>query len=223
MKIHREGRFILLTSFMVLLLLNLLVAHYNEPSYWRQTFHFLSIVFFLLLLNFFRYPKRLYKGDLEGTVVAPADGTIVAIEEVEENEWFKERRLQVSIFMTIFNVHANWVPFAGVVMYAKHHNGRFMAAYLPKSSTENERSSVVIRSEKGEEVLVRQVAGALARRIVTYPKKRKTYSINDELGFIKFGSRVDLFLPLDAELFVEMDQKVKGNKTKIAKIPDRNE
>ena len=223
MKIHREGRFILLTSFMVLLLLNLLVAHYNEPSYWRQTFHFLSIVFFLLLLNFFRYPKRLYKGDLEGTVVAPADGTIVAIEEVEENEWFKERRLQVSIFMTIFNVHANWVPFAGVVMYAKHHNGRFMAAYLPKSSTENERSSVVIRSEKGEEVLVRQVAGALARRIVTYPKKRKNYSINDELGFIKFGSRVDLFLPLDAELFVEMDQKVKGNKTKIAKIPDRNE
>ncbi|MDD6210062.1 MAG: phosphatidylserine decarboxylase family protein [Bacteroidales bacterium] len=219
MKIHREGTSILLASFMVLLLLNLLIAHNNEPSHFRQAFHIISAVFFLLLLNFFRYPKRIYKGEVENMIVAPADGTIVAIEEVEENEWFNDRRLQVSIFMTVFNVHANWIPFAGSVMYVVHHSGRFMAAYLPKSSTENERSTVVIKAENGQEILVRQVAGALARRIVTYPRKGKSYKINDELGFIKFGSRVDLYLPLGSELLVEMDQKVTGNITQIAKLP----
>ena len=206
---------------MVLLPLNLLVAHFVDSLLVSRTFYFISVVNFLFLVNFFRYPKRVFDNVAEGAVVAPADGTIVAIEEVEECEWFNDKRIQVSIFMTVFNVHANWVPFAGTVAYVTHHSGRFMAAYLPKSSTENERSTVVIKNDNGQEVLVRQIAGALARRIVTYPKKDRFYKINDELGFIKFGSRVDIFLPLDAEILVEPDQKVRGNKTQIAKLPIR--
>ena len=219
MKIHREGSILLMTIFMVLLPLNLLMAHFMESSAFRQLIHVVSAGFFLFFVNFFRYPKRIFDGDTSKAVVAPADGTIVAIEEVEEREWFNDRRIQVSIFMTVFNVHANWIPFSGEIAYVTHHSGRFMAAYLPKSSTENERSTVVIKGDDGQEVLVRQIAGALARRIVTYPKKGRYYKINDELGFIKFGSRVDIFLPLNTEILVEMDQKVRGNKTMIAKLP----
>ena len=219
MKIHREGSVLLMTIFMVLLPLNLLVAHFMDSLPFRQSIHIISAVLFLFFVNFFRYPKRIFNGDTDGAVVASADGTIVAIEEVEEKEWFNDRRIQVSIFMTVFNVHANWIPLSGTVSYATHHSGRFMAAYLPKSSTENERSTVVIKNGDGQEILVRQIAGALARRIVTYPKKGRYYKINDELGFIKFGSRIDLFLPLGSEILVEMDQKVRGNKTLIAKLP----
>jgi phosphatidylserine decarboxylase len=211
----------LLSAFVVLLPSNLLVAHFAASPLFRQGFVAVSAIVFLFFVNFFRYPKRVFGGETSDAVVAPADGAIVAIEEVEETEWFNDRRIQVSIFMTVFNVHANWIPFQGRVLYAIHHSGRFMAAYLPKSSTENERSTVVIRNDNGREVLVRQVAGALARRIVTYPKKGRYYQINDELGFIKFGSRVDLFLPLDAEILVEMDQKVRGNRTQLAKLPIR--
>ena len=221
MKIHREGSVLLMATFMVLLPLNLLMAHFMEPSLFRQSIHAVSAVFFLFLVNFFRYPKRIFNGDTNKAVVAPADGTIVAIEEVEEQEWFNGRRVQVSIFMTVFNVHANWIPLSGEISFATHHSGRFMAAYLPKSSTENERSTVVLKNDDGQEILVRQIAGALARRIVTYPKKGRYCKINDELGFIKFGSRVDIFLPLGTEILVEMDQKVRGNKTLIAKLSDQ--
>jgi len=150
---------------MVLLPLNLLVAHFVDSLLVSRAFYFISVVNFLFLVNFFRYPKRVFDNAAESAVVvvAPADGTIVAIEEVEECEWFNDKRIQVSIFMTVFNVHANWVPFAGTVAYVTHHSGRFMAAYLPKSSTENERSTVVIKNDSGQEGLVRQIAGALAR------------------------------------------------------------
>jgi phosphatidylserine decarboxylase len=149
-------------------------------------------------------------------IVAPADGTIVVIEEVTENEYFHEKRLQVSVFMSLFNAHINWIPCDGKVIHSSHQKGRFMAAYLPKSSTENERSTIVIERENGDQILVRQIAGAMAKRIVTYAKPGKTCEINQQLGFIKFGSRVDLFLPLHADIKVDLDVGVKGNSTLIA-------
>jgi phosphatidylserine decarboxylase len=177
-----------------------------------------SIVLFLIILNFFRSPYRRFPFDSEGLVIAPADGVIVAIEEVMENQYFHDKRIQVSIFMSVFNVHANWFPVNGTVQHVSHQNGRFQAAYLPKSSTENERSTIVIRTNYGVDVLTRQIAGVMARRIVTYAKEGEYYEVNEQMGFIKFGSRVDTFLPLDTEILVEMDQKVTGNQTPIARL-----
>ncbi len=135
-----------------------------------------------------------------------------------ENDFFHENRLQVSIFMSVFNVHINWIPICGKILHSSHQRGRFMAAYLPKSSTENERSSVIIEAGSGQKILLRQVAGALAKRIVTYPKEGQDCRINQQLGFIKFGSRVDLYLPLDTEILVKPDDKVYGNRTAIARL-----
>lgn len=180
---------------------------------------FVSLVLFLLVLNFFRSPARHFPFDSEGMVIAPADGTIVAIEEVMENEILHEKRLQVSIFMSIFNVHANWFPVDGTVKSVSHQKGRFMAAYLPKSSTENERSAVVITTRGGHDILARQIAGAMARRIVTYAKAGEPCTVNEQMGFIKFGSRVDVYLPLGSEVIVKMDQKVTANQTVIARLP----
>ncbi len=177
-----------------------------------------SIVLFLFCMAFFRSPRRTYAGDHNQIVVAPADGTIVAIEEVEECEYFGEKRLQVSIFMTVFNVHANWYPVDGTVTHSSHQNGRFMAAYLPKSSTENERSTVAIRTPQGIEIMMRQIAGALARRIVTYSKEGDSAEIGKQMGFIKFGSRVDIYLPVDTEMLVALGDKTKGNITPIARL-----
>jgi len=177
-----------------------------------------SSILFLITLNFFRSPYRRFPYDSEGLVIAPADGTIVAIEEVFENEYFHEKRIQISIFMSVFNVHANWFPVNGTVTHVSHQNGRFMAAYLPKSSTENERSTVAIRTDYGVDVLTRQIAGAMARRIVTYAKEGESCSVDDQMGFIKFGSRVDTFLPLGTEILVDMDQKVIANQTPIARM-----
>ena len=177
-----------------------------------------SSVLFLITLNFFRSPYRRFPYDSEGLVIAPADGTIVAIEEVFENEYFHEKRILVSIFMSVFNVHANWFPVNGTVTHVSHQNGRFKAAYLPKSSTENERSTIAIRTDYGVDVLTRQIAGAMARRIVTYAKEGDDCSVDDQMGFIKFGSRVDTYLPLGTEILVEMDQKVTANQTPIARM-----
>ena len=177
-----------------------------------------SSVLFLITLNFFRSPYRRFPYDSEGLVIAPADGTIVAIEEVFENEYLNEKRIQVSIFMSVFNVHANWFPVNGTVTHVSHQNGRFKAAYLPKSSTENERSTIAIRTDYGVDVLTRQIAGAMARRIVTYAKEGEDCSVDDQMGFIKFGSRVDTFLPLGTEILVDMDQKVIANQTPIARM-----
>ena len=151
-------------------------------------------------------------------VVAPADGHVVVIEEVDENEYFHDRRLMISIFMSITNVHANWFPVQGLVKMVRHHNGNFKKAWLPKASTENERSTIVIQTASGHEVLVRQVAGAVARRIVTYAKEGQECYIDNHMGFIKFGSRVDVYLPLDTEVKVEMGQATTGNQTIIAQL-----
>ena len=179
---------------------------------------FLTSVFFLLVLNFFRSPARRFPYDSEGLVIAPADGTIVAIEEVKENEILHKECLQISIFMSVFNVHANWFPVNGTVKHVSHQKGRFMAAYLPKSSTENERSAVVITTRNGVDILARQIAGAMARRIVTYAKEGEKCHVDEQMGFIKFGSRVDVYLPIGTEVLVEMDQKVTGNQTPIARL-----
>ncbi|MDR2969359.1 MAG: phosphatidylserine decarboxylase family protein [Tannerellaceae bacterium] len=219
MTVHKEGTGLLLSVFTVLFAVNM-TLYYTMGG--RGLFYAVlsvSVVVFLLMLNFFRSPYRRFPFDFEGMIVAPADGTVVVIEEVEENEILHEKRIQVSIFMSVFNVHANWFPVNGKVKHVSHNNGRFMAAYLPKSSTENERSAVVITTSCGADILVRQIAGALARRIVTYARVGDECSVDEHLGFIKFGSRVDLYLPLDAEILVDMDQKVTGNQTVIARIP----
>lgn len=173
---------------------------------------------YLALVNFFRSPKRRFEGDREHAVVSSADGQVVVIERVYEPECLKRECLQVSVFMNIFDVHANWFPVDGEVTYVKHHSGRFMAAYLPKSSTENERSTVLIKTDDGQMVMMRQIAGAMARRIVTYATPGTEASIEDHMGFIKFGSRIDLYLPLDTEILVSLNERVKGGVTLVGRL-----
>lgn len=219
MKVHKEGTGLLLTVFTLLFIVNLTLYHTVGKDTLFYCISSVSLIFFLLLLNFFRSPFRRFPYDSEGLVIAPADGTIVAIEEVMENEILHEERIQVSIFMSVFNVHANWFPVNGTVKHVSHNKGRFVAAYLPKSSTENERSAVVVTTRNGVDILARQIAGAMARRIVTYAKVGEKCHVDEHMGFIKFGSRVDLYLPLDSEILVEMDQNVTGNQTPIARLP----
>ncbi|MDR3269050.1 MAG: phosphatidylserine decarboxylase family protein [Tannerella sp.] len=218
MKVHREGTGLLLSLFTLLFIVNLPLYYTIGKGLSFYITLSLSTIVFLLTLNFFRSPTRRFPYDSEGLVIAPADGTIVVIEEVMENEYFHEKRLQVSIFMSIFNVHANWFPVNGTVKQVLHRKGRFRAAYLPKSSTENERSTIVITTHHNVEVLTRQIAGAMARRIVTYAKTNEPCHVDEQMGFIKFGSRVDMFLPAGTEILVEMDQKVTGNQTPIARL-----
>lgn len=219
MKIHHEGRSVLIIYFFILAVLNVALFYFFSITFLQYLIAAVSIVLFLGVVNFYRCPNRIFSGDKDGVVVASADGRIVAIEEVYESEYFKDKRIIVSIFMSPFNVHANWFPINGKVLLKRHHNGRFRAAYLPKSSTENERSTVVMETEDGKDkILLRQIAGAMARRIVTYPNVGDMADINEHLGFIKLGSRVDVYLPLDAKVEVEMDQKVTGNQTVIARF-----
>jgi phosphatidylserine decarboxylase len=170
------------------------------------------------MVNFFRSPKRIFPGDVEGVVVAPADGKVVVIEKVFEPDYFKDERMQISIFMSPTNVHANWYPVDGLVTCVNHQKGKFHRAWLPKASTENERSLVAIKIEDGREILVRQIAGAMARRIVTYATAGEECFIDQHFGFIKLGSRVDIYLPLGTEVCVQMGQKTTGNQTVIAKL-----
>jgi len=220
MTIHKEGKRFLSTLLISIIIINILIyvqfaqSHHDTVKYAIG----ISVLIFLFFLNFFRNPNRIFEGFEEGMILAPADGKVVVIEPTEEEEYLKEKRIQVSIFMSVFNVHANWYPTHGKVIYYTHNNGRFMAANLPKSSTENERSTVVIETPLKTKILVRQIAGALARRIVTYAHEGEECNVNSQLGFIKFGSRVDLFLPLDSEILVKMKQNVTGNKTVIAKL-----
>ena len=179
-------------------------------------------IVYAVIVNFFRCPIRIYEGEMsDNVVVAPADGHVVVIEEVEEHEYFHDRRLMVSIFMSITNVHANWFPVQGIVRMVRHHNGNFMRAWLPKASTENERSTIVIQTASGHDVLVRQVAGAVARRIVTYATEGQECYIDNHMGFIKFGSRVDVYLPLDTDVKVALGQATTGNQTIIAMLKDK--
>ena len=218
-RIHREGTGILVTGFLIFASISFLLWFFLPKMYVLNIV--LSSIFFvtyLLMVNFFRSPKRIFPGDVDNVVVAPADGKVVVIEKVFEPDHFKDERLQVSIFMSPMNVHANWYPVDGVIKRVEHQKGKFHKAWLPKASTENERSLVVIEMEDGREILVRQIAGAMARRIVTYAAAGEECFIDQHMGFIKFGSRVDVYLPLDAEPCVKLGQKTTGNETIIAKL-----
>ncbi len=216
MTIHKEGYSTLAVVTLSLLAINAGLFLLAGMTAFKVS-GFISVFIFAIVLNFFRFPKR-EAVIANGAIISPADGKIVAIEEVEEDEFLKTKCLQVSIFMSVFNVHINWFPVDGIVRYFRHHNGDFMAAYLPKSSTENERTSVVVETAEGTQILMRQVAGAMARRIVCYAKEGEKTNQGKQLGFIKFGSRVDLYLPLDTRVDVKLGQKVSGRQTIIGWI-----
>ena len=219
MRIHREGTSILVVSLIVFLLVNSLSWYFVPCDIFNIILTGFSVFTYLMMVNFFRSPKRVCPYEnVEKLVVAPADGKVVVIEEVFEPDHFKDKRKMLSIFMSPLNVHANWYPVDGVVKRVAHQNGKFMKAWLPKASTENERSLVVIETPDGTEILVRQIAGAMARRIVTYAEPGEECFIDQHMGFIKFGSRVDVYLPLDAEICVELEQKTVGEETIIAKL-----
>ena len=216
-RIHREGTEILIVSFLLLLLINVpLWYFFPQLVVLNSAVSAVTGVVWLLMVNFFRSPIRRFQGDVDGVVVAPADGKVVVIENVYEPDHFKAERKMISIFMSPMNVHANWYPVDGVVKRVEHTKGKFHKAWLPKASTENERSLVVIETPDGREILVRQIAGAMARRIVTYAKAGEECFIDQHMGFIKFGSRVDLYLPLDVDLKIELNQKTVGNETVVA-------
>ena len=218
MSISKEGYKILIFGFVFLLLLNVCVAIiWPEHQLFKLVFLFLSLVLYVFILLFFRLPVRYLEPD-HGLVYSPADGKVVVIEETEEKEYFGDTRLQVSIFMSPFNMHSNRYPVSGKVKFVKHNPGRNMVAWHPKSSEYNERSTIVIETPDGKEILVRQIAGAVARRIVTYSKIGQEVRQGDELGFIKFGSRVDVFLPVGTEVEIPILQQVRANKSIIAKI-----
>ncbi len=217
MKIHREGTNILILLALVLAALNVPVWLFMPPVALPAIFTVISVVVYLFVFNFFRCPKRNYKGERRDMVVSSVDGHVVAIEKVYEPEYLKSEAIMLSVFMSPLNVHANWYPVDGYVEYVRHHRGRFLSAYLPKASTDNERSTIGIVAGD-HRITVRQIAGAMARRIVTYARKGHQADIDDHLGFIKFGSRVDLYLPVDAEILVNMKQNVKGGVTPVARL-----
>ncbi len=217
-KIHHEGTEILIGLAAVLLVLNVPAWIFIRPLGFPIGLTVVSAIFFLLVVNFFRSPRRRFRGDSKNLVVASADGKVVAVEKVYEPEYLKREVMQISVFMSVFNVHANWYPVDGEVIMAKHHSGRFLAAYLPKSSTENERSTVVIRTPEGQDILVRQIAGAMARRIVTYAQPGEHVTIEEHMGFIKFGSRVDIYVPLNSEILVKLGETTTGGITPVAKL-----
>ncbi|SHL89819.1 phosphatidylserine decarboxylase [Chitinophaga jiangningensis] len=216
MKIHREGFATISLVFLVLLVINGAVFYWFDSPALTWSLLAISVIFFLFIVSFFRLPAR-KNTEGDNLVISPCDGKVVVIEEVYEPEYFKDKRLQVSIFMSPANVHVNRNPISGEVKLSQYHPGKYLVAWHPKSSTENERHSVVIGNGKTD-ILIRQIAGALARRIVNYLKPGMQVSQNDEMGFIKFGSRVDLYLPLGTEVTVQLEQVVKGAQTVIAKI-----
>ena len=220
MTIHKEGYGIIATTALIVLISNLLLQRFLTENTWISAIWLLfSVVFFLIILQFFRKPVR--NAPLNPNhVIAPCDGKVVVIEEVVESEYFKGPRRQVSIFMSPLNVHINWNPVAGVVQYFKYHKGKYLVAWHPKSSTENERTTTVLKAANGVEILFRQIAGAVAKRIVWYVQEGQQVAQGSEMGFIKFGSRVDIFLPLDAEIKVNLEDKTTGRETVIAVLND---
>lgn len=218
MKFHKEGYPSLLITIIVIAIINLITYH------WFSTYqvvlclgHLLSAFLLITILQFFRNPKRTIVLN-DNQIIAPADGKVVVIEEVTESEYFKDKRLQVSIFMSPTNVHVNRYPIGGLVKYVKYHPGLFLVAWHPKSSTDNERTTIVVEHKNGQSVLFRQIAGAMARRIVNYAKEGDKAIQGDEFGFIKFGSRVDLLLPANVKVKVSLEQKVRGRETVIAEF-----
>lgn len=221
MKIHHEGTAFLVAAGLFLSFLCLYVYLVVEQRWPFWLAVVVSVVLLGIAFNFYRSPHRIYGKPTDGLVLASADGHIVAIEEVDEPEVLGGKCLMISTFMSLFNVHAQWVPVAGEVTYVRHHRGNVYAAYVPKSSTENERSTVEIVTSEGHHIVVRQIAGAMARRIETYLKEGERCEIDDQLGFIKLGSRVDIFLPLGSKPLVDLDEPVTGNVTVLAELPPR--
>jgi phosphatidylserine decarboxylase len=220
MKLHREGFTIIGVGLLILGVIQLLNYWLYTTTSWLWLFLLLSLgvlVMAYLIIQFFRVPNRTVSTK-ENEIVCPADGKVVVIEEVEETEYFKDRRIQVSIFMSPLNVHANWSPIQGIVKYAKYHKGLFLVAWHPKSSTENERTTFVVEHPNGQEVLFRQIAGAVARRICYYVEEGQQLKAGDEFGFIKFGSRIDLLLPIGTELDIKIGDIVKGKLTTIGRF-----
>ena len=216
MKFHREGKLTITITILLVLFINIgMYLIFPQFGIWNAIALVLTLALLYIILQFFRNPPRNTVPNPEH-IIAPADGKVVVIEEVEEPEYFKGKRLQVSIFMSPFNVHVNRYPIAGDVTYVKYHPGLYLVAWHPKSSTDNERSTVVVKDEKGREVLFRQIAGALAKRIVYYSKPGDKAVQGGEMGFIKFGSRVDLYLPIGTKINVQKEQVVRGGETAIA-------
>ena len=218
-RIHREGNDTLLYGLIFIIAAGAALWYGFDTKWPFWLFILVFGVVYGIVFNFYQCPVRyLNVEDTDKIVVAPADGKIVVIEEVEENEYFHDKRLMISIFMSLFNVHANWFPVDGKVKFVKHQNGNYHKAWLPKASEENERADTMITTEHGVDVLCRQIAGAVARRIVTYAKEGEDCYIDEHLGFIKLGSRVDVYLPLDSKVMVKMGQKTTGDQTILAKL-----
>ena len=217
-RLHREGTNTLLYVGIGVVLVGALLWHITGFSLWFKAFAVVIGIIYAILVNFFRCPIRYFPNETEGIVVAPADGRVVVLEEVMEDEYFHDRRIMVSIFMSLFNVHANWFPIDGRVKFVKHFNGNYYKAWLPKASEENEHADIMLETDDGVEILCRQIAGAVARRIVTYAKDEEDCYIDEHLGFIKFGSRVDVYLPLGTEICVKMGQTTTGDQTVIARL-----
>jgi len=220
MTIHKEGYTSLAICVLFIFILNALIQfYYPQAVALRWVIYVLSFLLFIIVLQFFRSPHFEIDTD-EKTILCPADGKVVVIEETEETEYLKDRRIQLSVFMSPVNVHVNRNPVAGVIKYFKYHPGKYLVAWHPKSSTENERTTIVIENSAGVQVLFRQIAGALARRIVWYVKEGDEVEQGQQFGFIKFGSRVDVFLPLGSKINVNLGQVVKGGRTILAELPD---
>ena len=217
-RIHREGTNELTLSAGLILAIGILLLRLFDSQIPFWIFIVIFGTVWLIALNFYRCPIRYFNGDTEKLVVAPADGKIVVVEEAEENDYFHDKRLMISIFMSPWNVHANWFPVDGKVKFVKHFNGNYHKAWLPKASEENEHADIMITTPDGQDILVRQIAGALARRIVTYAKENEDCYIDEHMGFIKLGSRVDVYLPLTARATVTMGQPTTGDQTVIAKM-----
>jgi phosphatidylserine decarboxylase len=217
LRLHREGKATIFWSLVVLFALNLIVRYLTDTVWVHNAIMAFSVVVMVFFMQFFRNPLRSLNMAPD-TVIAPADGKVVLVEEVDDAEYFEGKRLQVSIFMSPLNVHVNRYPVTGTVTYAKHHRGEFLVAWHPKASVLNERTTVIQKTEKGVEVGYRQIAGALARRIVMYAKVGKPALQASESGFIKFGSRVDILLPLGTEVLVKPGEMTRGGETAIAKL-----
>ncbi|WP_140938077.1 phosphatidylserine decarboxylase family protein [Sphingobacterium lumbrici] len=217
MKFHKEGYTSLAITILFIFIINAVADYYDASALVKWVLYIFSAFLFITIVQFFRSPRKNISVD-DHIILCPADGKVVVIEETEETEYFKDKRIQVSIFMSPINVHVNRNPISGIVSYFKYHPGKFLVAWHPKSSTDNERTTVVVKHQNNTEVLFRQIAGALARRIVWYVKEGDTVTQGNEFGFIKFGSRVDIFLPLGTQIDVNINDKVVGGKTIIARF-----
>ena len=219
---HREGQKIILSTFFSVGIIIVLAHFYIVEPWLKHAVQILALIILILILQFFRNPKRIINKNFND-ILAPVDGKVVAIEEVEEKEYFKDKRIQVSIFMSPTNVHITRYPSSGVIKYSKYHPGKYLVAWHPKSSEENERTTIVIHTPKFGDILYRQIAGAMARRIINYAEIGENVQQGEDSGFIKFGSRVDVLLPLDSAITVKLNQKVVGAQTCIATTPHRDE